>query len=1362
MGVERIEIMAEEATSKEMRPSLERLKGLDSLPNLQSQLHEARQLCNHSARADMISKWLLERLKSKPEFRSSTEAWETLLSTLRLLSPQRLASNLSSHGFLAACKAAIEDPTDPKQGAALWVIKRVLIFLFEVCAGSEGTQLKAVFSIPASEAASFLGAWVESILTLLGIAMLEDDISYDLLQPGIEIWNLRKRYSDENEEFAKHSFLPIARLLPVVSHYEIVQQRKRKSHQMDTPKLGYKQVPESMLARHVFVPARAAFFKLREASENSSKRQVGSQDPKFMLRSMMTTIREGGLDEGQLAVLPALFDVVIRSTPGVAPSQQFKERAWLDAVFEALHECTYEPDDSNFVLQAIEDILSIAKEKHISLSKPVLDRLIERHSGLGNGKTIAWKLISLVLVIDSDVFSDDDTAITLLTQTTVATTDLDKKASRNRQRWRSSVEPEVSGQEFVEFLRKQIAAPLMKAFADRRKLESFVDMWAAQIRERKSDNISAVWTDFGAQFAPMLEGSLTQSEILSIFDRYSISMARNTSSEATEDTQVSLRLAQASVVVLEAILGGVTTETLADALHERCGSMLKSLLDIRQEKTAPEMDTGVLLSMPQTWTLLMEAFELWFPQRIIAQPEVSAIGEFGTAILSSSAFNTTSIHDSSEPINHAAQTFVACVCSSLQRYGEVDCSKQVKMLGQNIGDDSRWRTLINFPNLISALEDREIMISAVECIHSKSSTAPDFLQLLASTAFQRTPQLADEFSEFLVLNIQPQDDDWDVELELQQEMTVLKCLSKLSPEPILRHIREKMIDAICQRQQEAPKRSDLAKSVQSLRIAVLTRLMKLSNATAKLATDAKEIWRLTRSIILEDDRSPIQFCKQLTIQLSGHLLATQDQERSRSMLVNLSEIVKDHVDVVSIHTKYDDGCDATSIFIDTLIEKIEIGAKEELKQKLVYRNQATMKLYLGTRIECIRLEVDRKGPHFEYAIRDPLKTLLATPQALFELSGIDIAAELIPLIESTMVHLKDTEAKPTSGLSERDTETRQDVLIGCFRIISRYAYEAGHSAIALNLAAMHLTPAQHHLFMSTSREDIEQLSRKRFTDVLNSLMDSLQDGTASTSAATLPLLEICAEKLKKAKLEEAESPMPRLLSLVLTTARTTSSTIIRVRALTCAAIALKSSDSSLINQHCIEMTLTGIKSILDNRMQARTAYLEVCQILSVILLQYRSRLHGRFHLVVPVFQALLSQLFEPSHSNGSTKKQTRSLTVRHAQAVAKLLSLFAEPPQSKRSSQSHSLVDEARREQAYVGKSTQYILHHHCAQLLTGRLGPGMKETITPGIWSIIEGMEMGEADGIKSLSAIMNNSERAVLRGVYDDWRRFGKWRGA
>lgn len=55
-----------------------------------------------------------------------------------------------------------------------------------------------------------------------------------------------------------------------------------------------------------------------------------------------------------------------------------------------------------------------------------------------------------------------------------------------------------------------------------------------------------------------------------------------------------------------------------------------------------------------------------------------------------------------------------------------------------------------------------------------------------------------------------------------------------------------------------------------------------------------------------------------------------------------------------------------------------------------------------------------------------------------------------------------------------------------------------------------------------------------------------------------------------------------------------------------------------------------------------------------------------------------------------------------------------------------------------------------------------MREALTPGLWALIEAMEVQSADAVKVLSAAMNNSERAVLRGVYEDWKRFAKWDGA
>jgi nucleolar pre-ribosomal-associated protein 2 len=54
-----------------------------------------------------------------------------------------------------------------------------------------------------------------------------------------------------------------------------------------------------------------------------------------------------------------------------------------------------------------------------------------------------------------------------------------------------------------------------------------------------------------------------------------------------------------------------------------------------------------------------------------------------------------------------------------------------------------------------------------------------------------------------------------------------------------------------------------------------------------------------------------------------------------------------------------------------------------------------------------------------------------------------------------------------------------------------------------------------------------------------------------------------------------------------------------------------------------------------------------------------------------------------------------------------------------------------------------------------------IREALTPGVWAMIEAMEVNSNEGIRVLSAEMNNSERSVLRTVYEDWKRFGKWEG-
>jgi nucleolar pre-ribosomal-associated protein 2 len=393
--------------------------------------------------------------------------------------------------------------------------------------------------------------------------------------------------------------------------------------------------------------------------------------------------------------------------------------------------------------------------------------------------------------------------------------------------------------------------------------------------------------------------------------------------------------------------------------------------------------------------------------------------------------------------------------------------------------------------------------------------------------------------------------------------------------------------------------------------------------------------------------------------------------------------------------------------------------------------------------------------------------LLAIPESLVMLSGTDTDLwhePLSQLLQSCMEFLDGNTSYAIDELDGSQISKVHDVLVECFQLlckISRSDDTSRLSVLAPKIVALRLTASTRDSFMASFRLYVEKLQQSQYVELLSGLLDALYDESRTTSASVLPLLALCATRPSQNDAESGVAQHLRLLSKLLAKITDTQDVLAQKKAIGCVATALKG-NSSLMSQYGIELTLQTLEKVLDTSSMAQVVYLDVCQVLSTILLQYRSRLHGRLHLVVQVFQALLTRLFRPANPGKATGNQGRKPTVKHAQAFSKLLTLLCEPPQFIRSSKSSSLVDESRKEQAHVGKSVHYILHHYCSQILTGKLEPGMREAITPGLWSMIEAMEMSEAEGIKSLSAAMNNSERAVLRGVYDDWRRFGKWRGA
>lgn len=55
---------------------------------------------------------------------------------------------------------------------------------------------------------------------------------------------------------------------------------------------------------------------------------------------------------------------------------------------------------------------------------------------------------------------------------------------------------------------------------------------------------------------------------------------------------------------------------------------------------------------------------------------------------------------------------------------------------------------------------------------------------------------------------------------------------------------------------------------------------------------------------------------------------------------------------------------------------------------------------------------------------------------------------------------------------------------------------------------------------------------------------------------------------------------------------------------------------------------------------------------------------------------------------------------------------------------------------------------------LTGRLTPEMKAALEPGIYAVLNVMTK---EGMRTMNAALDESGRAVWKGLYEEWRRLG-----
>ncbi|MCJ1356275.1 MAG: hypothetical protein MMC33_006269 [Icmadophila ericetorum] len=193
---------------------------------------------------------------------------------------------------------------------------------------------------------------------------------------------------------------------------------------------------------------------------------------------------------------------------------------------------------------------------------------------------------------------------------------------------------------------------------------------------------------------------------------------------------------------------------------------------------------------------------------------------------------------------------------------------------------------------------------------------------------------------------------------------------------------------------------------------------------------------------------------------------------------------------------------------------------------------------------------------------------------------------------------------------------------------------------------------------------------------------------------------------------------------------------------------------------------------LPNR-SAGEIFTSLCKLSSSLLTLHRTKLRGRFHMVVRALQGMLRCLFRPFATRlgaGDTliqppwlRDNDTALGENHAAAYSRILKTICDPTVSAvtrpRNRIRQELNDETKRARRIAGQHLQYLIIEFCQCQLQGTLVSGARAALNPGLYAIFDAMGQ---DIIKTVNSALDVQSRPIFKVTYDDYRRFGRWEGS
>ena len=1220
-----------------------------------------------------------------------------------------------------------------------------------------------------------------------------DEIWFQNLQDILNIWSLRSEQRSDNidcesnVEFVRHLLIP---------SLAFIMQIRRPGHSY-----GYfasvRSTLERLVAIHVALPLRSAFQNIspegniRSVEDDTIRRTI----VQFLRPAIQQlTVSETDMLSCMSNLAPILLEIAIRTVPRNNLRARRHENAWLQELFLALSILVgYPIVDSSIDLpeqqpniSSLERLLGTIQASNVTVDDTMLAEIVRRYAGLEEDGSVKWLLLSKLVELEPMMFitsTRGQTSNDLLDMLIGRLSDLSD---------RGIVKPE----ERIDTTIQNVVRPLMMAFGRSRDLPVFVELWKRQLLSvfdvgTENEPIrTSLWTDERLidAFVQIASGNLTTKFVHSTFV---------SATQCIEGKDTSLGQLCAETLIVDAILLSSSVDSdsgLASLAQAVEGSILanpkahryiwRAYRLIHHAYSDLESTNGLATTVKPSKDLLKLV-----QKTVISALENQESRSSELAMTVFEAFNFIAVCESIfgsdkkhglEKVLKAFTKFLSSVAGTDDEDWHWDGNGQFSAQGQLAY--ACLGIVVRFPALLVGSED--VAKSVLETICRVTGDEKQF-------SIEAQEPLKDYFKALAL-------DDrftkhgrwthlvWDV---VRDAVGASGKVSTLTADVLL----AAPLEAVSRRQkcEMANAVLDILKQIPSLatdqhlkELAVLSRVAESADSSALILSDPRQLWIIAEkcNTSLTAETLDLNALEDLSIKISNRKLATIESKSSSEYLSSLDVICSEYLGKTSSFD-YASGCFYICRAFIREMRRVHERIHTILFPDNVHSIQQRFWEILSSDLRAV---VGRKKEFETLSTQRKLYIMVESLDACFDIcvrstEGQDLLDKILRryrkadnLTDLMSASFLKTEQAKLRLAHETGRTHKEDESPSALQITEKYMQSLGPLLEVPQTRLVESARAVQMLISSLASSSLAQIP---------SMLPTMPE-TQHSRAAWLLLTTAIVSSPKPAEVEGYTESLTKALHAIATSVNSLTDLPVFVLTSECILSILQNRPEA-INQYNFDHILSTI-AIATSRSgpdipdsSARSIiFSRLCRILSTLLSRHRKKLGGRYHLLIPALQGLLTCLFKPPKSRTFpppkddfwtlhlppwTTPSSTPLTTSQTQPFTRLLLVLSDPtPSSVRRSRNNSsaLTDETALARRTAGTFLTYFISHYChLQIQGGVLGAEAKAALMPGIWATLDAMTI---EGMRVMNAQMPTSgERSVWKEVYGEWKRIGRWKG-